>query len=200
MNRPYCAVCDKNREPILAVLTKLFADRKSVLEIGSGTGQHAVYFSRHLPQLTWHTSDIAGNLDDIKIWVDEANLSNIKLPVELDVTQETWPEIEVDAVFSANTVHIMHRHEVESFIRGTGRLLPAGGLFALYGPFNYGNEYTSESNERFDGWLKQRDPESGIRNFEDLDVTANSVKMVLKEDFEMPANNRILCWQKTGGN
>jgi len=117
-------------------------------------------------------------------------------PAILDVTQSVWPMLNVDAVFSANTAHIMHWHQVEALFNGVGELLPDKGLFVLYGPFNFNGKYTSESNKRFDGWLKARDPESGIRNFEDLDQLANHSQMLLRNDYKMPANNRILYWGK----
>jgi cyclopropane fatty-acyl-phospholipid synthase-like methyltransferase len=120
----------------------------------------------------------------------------VRMPLLLDVGYAVWPEVDVDAVFSANTAHIMHWHEVEALFAGIGRLLPEQGVFLLYGPFNYRQTYTSKSNERFDGWLKARDPLSGIRGFEDVDRLARQAGMVLREDFAMPANNRLLFWQK----
>lgn len=196
MSKKYCEACDRNRDPILAVIRVLFSDCRSVLEIGSGTGQHAVYFAKQMPHLVWHTSDLPENLEDIRLWVDDSGLDNLRPPIHLDVTEDTWPEIMVDAVFSANTTHIMHWPAVADFIRGTGRILPIDGKFALYGPFNYGNAYTSQSNADFDAWLKQRDPDSSIRNFEDLDRLANAAGMRLQGDVGMPANNRLLCWIK----
>ena len=196
MNKAYSAACDKNRDPILSILHGLFSGCRSVLEIGSGTGQHAVYFAKHLPHLVWHTSDIRQNHADINRWLAEAGLDNVMPPLELDVTFSQWPEFTLDAVFSANTAHIMHWPAVESFIPGVARILPAHGLFVLYGPFNYNGRYTSASNAEFDVWLKQRDPESGIRNFEDLDRLAVASGMILKEDYTMPANNRLLVWEK----
>ncbi len=196
MSKPHAESCDQNREPILSVIGPLFADRTAVLEIGSGTGQHAVYFAERMPHLTWHTSDREENHAGIRAWLEEALLPNTRPPRALDVARQAWPELTVDAVFSANTAHIMHWPEVEALFAGVGRLLLRGGLFTLYGPFNYNGRYTSESNERFDGWLKARDPESGIRDFTDLDALANGAGMTLRQDFEMPANNRILCWEK----
>ena len=196
MNKAYSAACDKNRDPILSVIQELFAGCSSVLEIGSGTGQHAVYFAQNMPHLVWHTSDMRQNHTDINMWLEEAGLDNLMPPLELDVTQEHWPDMEIQAVFSANTAHIMHWHAVEAFITGVGRLLPAQGMFLLYGPFNYNNQYTSQSNADFDIWLKQRDPESSIRNFEDIDRLAKSSGMILQQDFSMPANNRLLYWIK----
>ncbi|MCB1761897.1 MAG: DUF938 domain-containing protein [Gammaproteobacteria bacterium] len=194
--KPYAESCDQNRDPILGVLTRLFAHSTKVLEIGSGTGQHAVYFSRNLPHLIWHASDRAASLPGIRLWLEEAGLANLQGPLLLDVTQTVWPHIVVDAVFSANTAHIMHWHEVQAMFTGVGRLLSGDGVFALYGPFNYQGSYTSDSNARFDQWLKARDPMSGIRDFGELNQLATEAGMTLVEDFIMPANNRILSWRR----
>lgn len=194
--KPYAASCDENREPILAVLKQLLPERQAVLEIGSGTGQHAVYFGEQLPHLTWQTSDQLEYHAGIQAWLQDAQLPNVLAPLLLDVRQATWPTLKVDAVFSANTLHIMSWAAVEACFAGVGRLLPANGLFIVYGPFNYAGQFTSRSNERFDQWLKQRDPESGIRNFEDLNELAANAGMELQADYEMPVNNRILVWRK----
>ncbi len=186
----------QNQVPILQVIKPLLANSRSVLEIGSGTGQHAVYFAKALPHLIWHTSDVSENHPGISMWLNEAKLTNTRTPIELDVTQSSWPSIEVDAAFSANTVHIMGWPEVGSFVRGIGQLLKSGGLFCLYGPFNYNGHFTSESNAQFDLWLKQRNSKSGIRDFEAINELAQSVDLTLHDDYEMPANNRILCWRK----
>jgi len=197
--KPYSESCDQNREPILGVIAPLFADRSGVLEIGSGTGQHALYFGGRLPHLTWHPSDREENLRGIRLWLAEGAPPNVRDPLLLDVTQAVWPVPVVDAVFSANTAHIMHWPMVRRMFEGVARLLPPGGLFALYGPFNYGGAYTSESNARFDLWLKQRDPDSAIRDFEALDELARAGGMALLHDHPMPANNRTLCWVKGRG-
>jgi len=196
MNKLYAEACDRNKAPILAVIELLFEDCTSVLEIGSGTGQHAVFFAEKMPHLIWHTSDVKENHADIKAWLQDAGLNNLRSPLKLDVTQTEWPEMKVDAVFSANSVHIMHWDAVEKLFAGAGRLLPEHGKFVLYGPFNYNNNYTSDSNANFDLWLKARDPQSGIRNFEDMDNLAKSASMEFRQDYEMPAINRILYWQK----
>src|SRR3990172_7866470 len=196
MSKAYCEACDRNRDPILSVIRELFSGCKAVLEIGSGTGQHAVYFAKHMPHLVWHTSYLPENHENIKLWLNDSGLENVRQPLLLDVTDGCWPEITIDAVFSANTAHIMHWQAVAAFISGVGGLLPVNGIFALYGPFNYRNDYTSQSNADFDIWLKQRDPGSGIRNFENLDGLANAAGMRLKGDVQMPANNRLLCWVK----
>ncbi len=196
MEKPFAQSCEENRAPILAELSRLYHDRHAVLEVGSGTGQHAVYFAPALPHLVWHTSDRAENHAGIRRWLEEAGLPNVRAPLLLDVLQPVWPEAEVDAVFSANTVHIMAWPMVEALFAGVGARLPSGGLFTLYGPFNYHGGYTSESNARFDAWLKGRDPESGIRDFEALERLAVLAGMLLQEDRAMPCNNRLLSWRK----
>lgn len=196
MQKPYSESCDQNREPILAILREVFADRQQVLELGSGTGQHAVYFAQHLPHLVWHTSDLPGNHPGIKMWLDEACLENVHPPIAIDVSDTTWPTSSADAIFSANAVHIMSWPHVEKMFAGIGHVLQAGGKTCLYGPFNYGGKFTSDSNARFDKWLKQRDPVSGIRDFEAVDRLANAHGLSLVNDFSMPANNRLLFWQR----
>lgn len=196
MSKPYAESCDRNRDPILSVIKPLLREHNTVLEIGSGTGQHAVYFAEHMPWLTWIASDRKENHDGIHQWLVEAGLANTRGPLLLDVRQPEWPEPEVDAVFSANAVHIMHWDEVVSMFNGVGKLLPEGGRLMLYGPFNYRGEYSSDSNARFDEWLKARDTGSGIRDFEAVNRLAEKAGLVLEQDYEMPANNRILCWRK----
>ncbi len=196
MSKPYSASCDNNREPIFSVLEGLFENCCSVLEIGSGTGQHAVYFAERLPQLVWQCSDLEENHAGIRQWLGEAALPNTPPPLLLDVKSHDMSPLKFDAVFSANTIHIMGWDAVRSMIQGVGQILSEGGLFILYGPFNYGYKYTSDSNARFDEWLRQRDPVSGIRNFEDVEELANEAQLTLHEDIAMPANNRILCWRK----
>jgi SAM-dependent methyltransferase len=195
--KPYSESCDQNREPILEVLKEVFADRRHVLEIGSGTGQHAVFFSEKLPQLIWQTSDLPANHAGIRAWLDELGSERVLPPIAIDTTEPDWSiDAAVDAVFSANTAHIMHWPAVQGMFAGIGRYLAPGGVFALYGPFNYEGRYTSESNARFDQWLKGRDPLSGIRDFEALCELAGEAGMALEKDYQMPANNRILVWRK----
>ena len=194
--KPYSEACERNRDPILGILRNAFADCRDVLEVGSGTGQHAVYFAHHLPHLTWQCSDVADNLPGIHAWISESDLNNVSSPLQLDVTSEAWPQRKFDGVFSANTVHIMSWHAVTCLFSGIGRVLRTGGRFCLYGPFNYAGNFTSDSNARFDDWLKGRDPASGIRNFEDLDTLARQAKLRLEADHEMPVNNRLLIWTR----
>ncbi len=194
--KPFAESCAENQRPILEVLRREFATVQRVLEIGSGTGQHAVFFAQQLPHLIWQTSDVAAYHPGIVAWIDGAGLANVQAPLTLDVARDRWPEEMFDGVFSANTVHIMSWSEVEITFAGVGRALTAGGRFCLYGPFNYGGQFTSASNARFDRWLKARDPHSGVRNFEDLERLADAAGMRLAQDYAMPANNRVLVWVK----
>ena len=193
--KPYSDACDENRDPILAVIRQEFADCRTILEIGSGTGQHAVHFAAALPHLTWQTSDLPAQLPGIRLWLDEAGLPNTPAPLALDVCG-AWPALRFDAAFTANTLHIMFWEEVGSFFRGVGRILRQGGLLAVYGPFRYAGRYTSDSNAAFDRGLRQRDPESGIRDFEAVDALARGAGLRLRADHAMPANNRCLVWQR----
>lgn len=193
--KPFAESCEENKQPILDVLRKEFADTTRVLEIGSGTGQHAVFFAQALPHLTWQTSDIPDTHAGINAWLDEDGPNNAHAPLHLNVTQDIWPKREFDGVFSANTVHIMSWPEVENMFEGIGQVLLPGGRFCLYGPFNYDGQYTSASNANFDRWLKNRDPQSGIRDVADLNGLAEKANLSLVADYEMPANNRILVWQ-----
>jgi hypothetical protein len=198
LHKPYAESSDQNREPILAVLREVLAQSRRVLEIGSGTGQHAVHFGRHLPHLRWLPSDLPEHLPGIRLWLAEAGPPNVEPPLALDVNDPVWPVGPVDAVFSANTAHILSWPSVAAMLAGVGRRLPGGGVFALYGPFHYGGEATSPSNARFDAWLRARDPAMGVRNFADLDALARASGLRLQRDYPMPVNNRTLVWVKTG--
>ncbi len=194
--KPYAETCDRNRDPILEVLRQHFIDRRHVLEIGSGTGQHAVHFAAALPGLTWQTSDLEPNLSGIRLWIEEARLPNLPPPLPLDVFG-SWPAARFDAVFTANTLHIMSWEGVRALFAALPGVLTEGAVLAVYGPFKYDGEFTSASNAAFDAWLKQRSPESGIRDFEAVDALARSVGMHLAEDRAMPANNRTLVWRRS---
>jgi cyclopropane fatty-acyl-phospholipid synthase-like methyltransferase len=194
--KPYSEACERNRDPILQVLRDDFAQARSVLEVGSGSGQHAVYFARHLPHLTWHTSDAVVYHAGIEAWIADSGLSNVKHPLTLDVRDTPWPLVSVDAIFSANTLHIMDSDCVEAFFRGAARLLPVGGMLAIYGPFNYGGRFTSASNARFDADLRARGVGSAIRDFEAVNALARHIGLALVRDVEMPANNRTLVWRR----
>lgn len=193
--KPFSQACLNNREPILDVLRRVFANSRRVLEIGSGTGQHAVYFAEQLPHLHWQTSDLTENHAGINAWLDEFCGDNLSRPLELDVTSGIWPGEKVDAIFSANTAHIMSWEAVQQMFAGIPEVLDSGGVMALYGPFNYHGAYTSDSNQRFDVWLKAQEPHRGIRDFEQVDGLARQAGMQLMEDNAMPANNRLLVWR-----
>jgi hypothetical protein len=194
--KPYSESCEQNQAPILEILRETLANQKRVLEIASGTGQHAVYFGRALPHLTWQTSELAQNHEGILAWLNEAQLSNVLPPVAIDVNDDRWPIEIVDTVFNANTVHIISWPEVERMFAGIARVLSAGGILCLYGPFNYGGKFTSESNARFDAWLKSRNKNSGVRDFEAINRLAETYGLFLLRDVAMPSNNRTLVWQR----
>lgn len=195
-DKPFSESCVQNRGPILAVLREWFADRRHVLEIGSGTGQHAVYFAPELPHLVWQTADVPQHHAGIRAWLGDAALPNVLPPLALDANDTAWHGGRYDAVFSANTLHIMGWAEVEQCFGGIGAVLEAGGVLAVYGPFNTNGAFTSDSNARFDAWLKARDPASGVRDFEAVDALARAEGLILQQDIAMPANNRTLVWRR----
>ncbi len=195
-HKPYSQACENNKQPILDVIKSYFEAATNVLEIGSGTGQHAVYFAQHLPHLTWQTSDQRDYHDGINAWIDEYPGDNLKRPLELDVTKP-WPITQACGIFSANTSHIMSWPMVIEFFKGVGRTLESNGYFCLYGPFNFCGEFTSDSNRDFDAHLKQRDPAMGIRDYVDLEELARNAGLFFIEKHAMPANNFILVWQKS---
>mgnify|MGYP002624419096 CR=1 FL=1 len=195
-DKPFSPPADRNKGPILDVLKEAFRNSEQVLEIGSGTGQHAVHFAQNLPHLTWQTSDLEENHTGIRLWLEEAALPNVKEPLILDVTSLPWKSGRYDAVFSANTLHIMSKLMVECLFKGLGDTLAVNGTLCVYGPFNYGGEYTSETNRKFDKWLLNQNPESAIRDFEWVNSLAEQTGLSLINDHEMPANNRLLAWRK----
>lgn len=193
--KPFAPHCERNREPILTVLQLYFENCRRVLEVGSGTGQHAVFFAPAFPNLQWQTSDLDENLPGIRLWLQEAALPNLPPPLSLDVAGE-WPKRRFDAVFTANSLHIMPWSAVEQFFAGVDRVLEREGLLAVYGPFNYHGSYTSDSNRQFDSWLKQRSAFSSIRDFEAVDALAASIGLRVLKDHTLPANNRLIVWRR----
>src|ERR1700733_5352573 len=193
----FSEACERNKDPILQVLRGAFARSSQVLEIGSGTGQHAVYFARHLPHLRWQPSDTAEHLDALRARIVAEGTPNLALPLLLDVRAHPWPIADADAVFSANTLHIMSWEAVQEFFSGMGRLLSSGGVLGVYGPFRYAGRYTSESNATFDRYLGERDSASGIRDFEAVDELARKEGLELDSDSDMPAHNRTLVWRRS---
>jgi cyclopropane fatty-acyl-phospholipid synthase-like methyltransferase len=197
-DKEFSAASERNRAPILQALRGLFADCKSVLEIGSGTGQHAVHFGAALPALQWQTSDLPGNHASIRAWIAESGLPNVLPPLALDVASSAWPAGPFDAIYSANTCHIMSWGEVQSMFAGIGRVLAPGGVLCIYGPFNRDGNYTSAGNAAFDASLKARAPHMGLRDVQALDALAREQGLTLVEDIAMPANNALLAWRRAG--
>ncbi len=194
--KPYSQACENNKDPILQILKSAFAQSRKVLEIGSGTGQHAVHFASHLPHLIWQTGDLTEHHPGIMAWLNESDLENLLPPLETDVNQSRWAVDSVDSIFTANTFHIISWQEVQRFFEKVGAILEPAGTLCVYGPFNYNGSPTSASNANFDTYLRSRDPDSGIRDFEAVETLAQVQGLLLQHDHPMPANNRCLLWQK----
>ena len=195
-DKPRSAACERNRGPILDVLRVHFADRHQVLEIGSGSGQHAVHFAAALPHLVWQTSDRAQNLPGIRAWLRAAALPNTPAPLALDVNTGPWPRTPSDAIFSANTLHIMAWSEVEQLFAHLPALTGPGAKLVIYGPFNIDGRFTSDSNAAFDRSLRATDPRMGIRDAEAVDTLASRAGFRLRTEIAMPANNLCRVWQR----
>jgi hypothetical protein len=195
-SKPHSESCERNREPILTVLRVHFADRTQVLEIGSGTGQHAVHFAARLAHLTWQCSDRGEGLPGVRAWLDSAALANTPDPIELDVARSPWPRRRFDAAFSANTLHIMGWSEVEAMFAGLDAVLDAGATLVVYGPFKRNDEHSAPSNAAFDAALRARDPRMGVRALEDVDGLAAGIGLHLHAVVDMPANNLCVVWHR----
>ncbi|MGB1905954.1 MAG: DUF938 domain-containing protein [Spongiibacter sp.] len=193
MEKPFSQACENNKTPILEQLLPALQDSRSVLEIGSGTGQHAVHFAAAMPHLQWQCCDQRPYLDGIRQWIADSHLSNLLPPQEFEVNHSPWPSGEFDTVYSANTLHIMSWPSVERLF---ARLAEQPGItrLCIYGPFNYHGDFTSDSNASFDRWLKDRDPLSGIRDMEAVNALAAEAGYTLHRDYAMPANNRLVIW------
>jgi SAM-dependent methyltransferase len=197
VTRPCAAACERNREPIAARLAAWLPARGRVLEIGSGTGQHAVYFGARFPGIDWQTSDVAENHAGINAWLADAGLANVLAPLELDVLRDPWPAGPFDLVYTANTAHIMPIEAVQRVFAGAGRSLARGGVFFLYGPVNRQGDFTSESNRAFDADLRARGEHMGLRDDRELVKLAAAAGLDLVADYAMPANNRSLVFRKS---
>ena len=202
-DKPFAESCQRNRDPILAALQPRLQQARHVLEIGSGTGQHAVHFAAAMPHLVWQCSDHADHLPGMRLWLEEAALANTPAPFALQadpqaglVPMPTVPEGGFDAVFTANTLHIMGWEHVQGLFSALPSVLRDGGRFFSYGPFNRDGRFTSDSNRDFDAWLKARDGRSGIRDLDELQALAACHGLSLVEDLPMPANNALLVWQR----
>lgn len=196
INKPFSPSSEENKHVILGVIQKWLTDSKTVLEIASGTGQHAVHFAENMPNLTWQTSDLPESHSGINLWIKESALTNILPPLNLNVSEDNWPVVTYDAVYSANSFHIMSKQNVMDFFSHINSVLNPTGLVIIYGPFNYNGQFTSPSNANFDIWLKQRNEKSGIKDFEFCHALALNAGLKLTKDIEMPQNNRILIWTK----
>lgn len=196
-DKPFSAACERNKGPILDRLRALFADCTRVLEIGSGTGQHAVHFAAAMPWLTWQTSDRSENLPGITQRLDGAALENTPAPMALDVGQAAWPIGPFDALFSANTLHIMAGADVERLFAGLPAIASADARLAIYGPFNDADQFSSDSNARFDAQLKAQAKHMGIRDKQTVDALADAAGFSLMADHAMPANNRLRVWARS---
>jgi len=177
---------------------------RSLLEIGSGTGQHSIYFSQALPKLQWQTSDQFEYLGGIRAALNNAKanageFTNLLAPLELNVNQDVWVDNDAcyDAVYTANTFHIMNQMDVEAFFSGLPAVTKAGSYLVVYGPFKYKGNFTSESNAHFDHTLRSRGVGSAIRDFERVNELATAQRFKLIDDHSMPANNQCLIWQRT---
>ncbi len=191
--KSFSKACENNKTPILSHLEKWLKNEDIVLEIGSGTGQHIAFFAEHLKSITWQPSDLNPQYDSINAWV--AKQKNVLPTIDLDVTHSHWIDQKYHAIYTANTFHIMSWDTVKIFLNVVNQYLFQNGLFIVYGPFNYNGEYTSDSNQQFDQWLKERDSLSGLRDFTEINKIAQSKNLNLLEDNAMPANNRLLVWR-----
>lgn len=198
LGKPFSQACENNKDPILQVIHTVFDRPATVWEIGSGTGQHACHFARSLPHIQWQPTDLEERLPGMRLWLEEAQLANIRPPLSLNVADSEWPCRTIEAAFTANTLHIMSWEKVGLFFQGLSTRLIQSAPVCIYGPFNYRGAYTSDSNARFDRWLKENDPASGIRDFEAVARLAWQSGLTLIDDVAMPANNRLLIFRKTG--
>ena len=198
--KPRSEACERNRDPILKVLMQWFLEPGTALEIGSGTGQHAVYFAKHMPHVTWLSSDLDDNRPGIRSWVADAQLPNLPPPLRLDVSDPAWPVERTQYVFSANTAHIMNWNQVQAMFAGIGKTLGPKGVFCLYGPINHKGEFTSDSNRAFDSLLRSQNAEMGVRDDTALITLARRNNLQLVGDYWLPANNRTLVWVKQEGS
>ncbi len=193
---PFSPACERNKRPIVEVLQQWLSNDARVLEIGAGTGQHAVYFSSLMPDVHWQSTDVAENVEQLRVRFEREAPGRLPEPLALDVRDQDWPGGPFDAVFSANTLHIMPFENAPRLFEGAARALTGNGLLLCYGPFMDDGVHTSESNRSFDASLRLRDPSMGIRDTTELRPLAEAVGLFLRDDIPMPANNRVLVFEK----
>ncbi|MCO4753047.1 MAG: DUF938 domain-containing protein [Bacteriovoracaceae bacterium] len=197
MDKPFAPAAQRNAGPIFDCLKELIdSDDRRLLEIGSGTGQHGSYFAKEFKQLTWIFSDLEQNHQAIKAWIEDAGIDNYEGPLKYESGVDAFPARKIDIVYTANTFHIMSWKKVKTLIKAIGKELREGSRVFIYGPFNYNGQFTSESNKEFDQMLRERDPNSGIRGFEEVKKQMEDKGFRLLKDYEMPANNRLLAFLK----
>jgi SAM-dependent methyltransferase len=199
IEKPYSEASARNSEAILGAIREEFRGLESILEIGSGTGQHAVCFGQALAHLVWQTSDVPANHGGIRAWLADAALPNVLEPLTLDVLDAELPDASYDGVFSANTAHIMSPAAVERMFALVAAVLRDNGVFVLYGPFRQGRQFNTSSNADFHHSLQRRDPDMGIRHLEELDGLAQRGGLRRNRLYAMPANNSLAVWTKDGG-
>jgi len=196
-DKPFAPSCERNRDPIRDVLKRVLTGSGLLLEVGSGTGQHAAYLAKDFPAYKWQPTDLPENLEVINAWAVESDTDNILPALALDLRKHDWPVESADAILCINTIHIVSWRLVENLFRGAGKVLKPGRVMYVYGPFEYSDHPLEPTNAEFNEWLKMRDPKSGIRKFEDVNRLAQENGLVLEGDEAMPANNRSIWWRKT---
>ncbi len=192
----FSEAAEKNKTQILLVLQDRLLPNAHVLEIGSGSGQHALHMAAEIKSITWQPTERSEGLPDLAKNLSDCGSPNILKPLMLDLSSERWPNVDTNCVYSANVMHIVKENLGENLIRGVGKNVAEGGLLILYGPYKYGGDFTTQSNAEFDAWLKERDPNSGIRDFEWVADLANQHGLSLQADLSMPANNQMLIFQR----
>lgn len=193
---PFSEAAERNKKPILDVISDVLKESREALEVGAGTGQHALYFASNMQHLNWRATDRMEYLEGLQNQFSARSIENLIGPTELDVNKLPWPSGTVDLVYTANTFHIMSWQSVESFFEGLDQCLEPAGHLIVYGPFKYRRQFTSPSNSSFDLSLKSRDPRMGIRDFEAVNGLATDIGLKLLGDHSMPANNQCLIWQR----
>ncbi|MGV6852684.1 MAG: DUF938 domain-containing protein [bacterium] len=198
MNKPFAESCEKNKHVILDVLRQQIPDQKlNLLEFSAGTGQHAVFLAPHFPKLTWYPTELDEQIPGLLMWLEEYPYPTIQPPIRYQLGLDRWPDVQADIVYTANTLHIMRWEHVCLFIQHMGENLRKKARFIVYGPFNFDGQFTSESNRKFDQWLKSIESHRGIRDFEAIQTEMNKAKIQHLQTIAMPANNFILIFEKS---
>lgn len=195
MAKAFAPAAERNRRPILDVLRRVLPARGLVVELASGSGQHAAYFAEHLPALRWQPTEAsAEGLESIGAWAEETARDNLLTPLELDVRWPRWPVLEADALVCINMIHISPWETTEALFRGASAVLTTGSPLITYGPYRLHGHHTAPSNAAFDESLRSRNAGWGVRDIDDLCELAKRTGFKLGERVEMPANNMTLVW------